>query len=421
MVHNDMTNYFTNNIKKNDSTNCCWIVLASVVSLVFPLHGARSILIIMALLGLLVNESRVINRKTALRLVLLLSVTILYFCNYFFNGDSSLLIDKRYISVVISVVFLIVVSIHMDTYKAGNHIGKNSLKVYTFAYWLLYGYCFLCLVDYILHNRFVGADPNAFHYGFDKLHYVDFGIICFFLFVFGYKMHRYRSSFLFALLCFILLPARVYKLLILCSIMLLFFKRMVRMIKRRRLFNSYFKITMVLLVGTIIFAWVWVFVLPQILQLKSSHYGLFDSSNLERFESDLYSIRVIIQERLWFKFLKYNSWKKYNTLAKTSDLYFVNIPDPHNSILLMMLYYSVIFTIIYIFLLSKVFDKLEGSTNDAFILAYLLSSCILHDLLDSNRIVLLVFLLMIPEIDATDKHIVVGNKSLFPGFKKLKI
>ena len=310
----------------------------------------------------------------------------------------------RWKSPLVSVLLLLAV------YLCSNQMKENNIsfsfkvqKVLDFFYFIIYIYCFNVLMIFTKDNlkdwsqRYYQLD--AFPFGW---HSVTFSVVMIFLFMLGIKLNHKRLTVIMALFSWIVLPARTYKLFVLSYVLLTLFNKQWKKIRKLRLFNSYFKLMLWMVLFIILGSLFWEYVVIDRVAVKTSHTSLFDTSNMERFRTIIYSLIVIIKQHLLFKGMTIVSYTDYGLLY---DNGWEIINGPHNSYLDVALNYSVFLALIYFYTISKVFDRLVVDEKcEKLIVSYLLTACILHELFESYHLLLLLTVIVLPDVRTNIKR-----------------
>lgn len=223
-------------------------------------------------------------------------------------------------------------------------------------------------------------------------HHVDFSVIVMFIFLLGIKRNYYITSSILAIASIIILPSRTMKLFFLLFIMCAILKKRINAIMHKWIFNSYFKLFLWLILGVVFISYIWLFVLCDFFSVVDGHEGLYDTSNFERFQTVLYAIFVIVKKGLILHGLDTNV--EYSTLVEFED-WMINL-GPHNSFISILLFYSVFFGGMYLFMFSKMIDAVNSEELVQFILPYLLCGCVLHDMFIGIRALMFLIVLFVP-------------------------
>lgn len=233
-----------------------------------------------------------------------------------------------------------------------------------------------------------------------NMSYVDFGIVGIFAVLIALKRHKRLLAILLSISIFIVVPGRTFRLFILLLAASLAYMK----IKNRiRLNKGIWKWTVFLIVAILCFSVIWCYVLVDFFPIALSHQSLYDFSNFFRFKANLYSIGVIIKDKLLFWGLSQEQQSNYtdvfpNFLVKSSALQPNEVNGPHNSYLSLVLFFGVIPSIILLYMLGEV---LKRNTSEYFfmiyVLPYLLICCILHDMLVDVRLMAILAVWILPE------------------------
>ena len=102
------------------------------------------------------------------------------------------------------------------------------------------------------------------------------------------------------------------------------------------------------------------------------HEGIYDTSNFERFQTIWDSAVAIIRKHLILGGAEYSNISAYMSQS-------INL-GPHNSFFSVLFFHSVFFGGIYLYLFSKFIDAIWSKDMLPFIIPYLLTACILHNM-----------------------------------------
>lgn len=372
-----------------------FLLLATIVAELpaFSMH-AGYILIFSLMLVVLVSVKTVEIRTLKLMMVIVIGWGMFVFLT------PSVLNDTHYLSNSIILVGILLLLLLMKESKVELYFNKRI----GFADWAYFGVYLICLFELV---GFAIDYPEIWQgaiitdtFFFNHYHHVDFSIIIMSIFFIGIKRRYWKMSIFLAILACVILPSRTMQLFFLLYVILYIFrKKIIRILKYLRANKSFFWLfTMTFLV--VILACFWIFVLGKYFSVGEGHDTLYNTSDYQRFESIIYAISVIIQEKLVFSGL--DTGKVYSELVDW--LPFSTVLGPHNSILGMILNYSLVFTGIYFGCLTTYIDKKMTDELFPFVVSYFLCSCILHDMFIGTRGFLFVVALVIPWKQKKDKH-----------------
>lgn len=367
---------------------CLIMFMSFVLSNITDLYYSAGYLsIISCIWGIIIYKE---NLKTTARNWIIMAALAVSLILFILNTQNVLEYGESRIAVVIFAnicIFFLLCSEKEDS-PAKTEIAVNSgYGIEDILYILLYIFCILSLYRYYLN----GGLDSSFIYG---QQYVSFSVLIMFLFMFGIKLnHRFMSAILAIVTC-IILPSRTFQFFILLYIICRLFSDKIEKILQKRAFNSSLKIIIWLFVGTMILAYIWVFVLGKYIQIYDGHgaalfNNVYDASNFGRFGTYIYALAVIFQEKPFFRGI--GELADYETLVDIEGVFHFS---PHNSYLQLFIFYSIVFGILVIVITSKIIDKYMYKENIPFIIPYLFITCILHDLLTTNLSVYLLVLFM---------------------------
>lgn len=388
-----------NSIKKVNinQMNEILYLFGSILCILMSDHSAYVILLF-SLFVILSEKKR--PRKDEIRIVLLLLAGTVTYLIFNFRGGLDLLSgNMEWLQVAIDMSILVSAIFHIQARSDKlNKQNKTLITFYKLSYYMIYAISVFEVFKFILTHWITGNDPRAYRYLYG-LHESDFAVILIFAFSWGIKLKKYNSVLFLALLSFFFVPSRTYKFFIILFALITIFKRELYRIRKLALFNSYFKIIIFIIAFMAIFSSVWVLVLSWKYQLNESHVGIFDISNQGRMESILYAFRVIVEQLLIFKGIPISVMGSsvYSDMASMRGFHATSMFFPHNTYLLLLVQYSVVVGLIYLYVIARVFEKLKTKINDTIILSYLITACVLHNMLSAGRLFILITILMITE------------------------
>ncbi|MBR6565435.1 MAG: hypothetical protein IKK79_01335 [Spirochaetaceae bacterium] len=370
-----------------------------------PLNSSSGYLILLVLVISLysaIKKGKIKNKKIS---KYYLTIFVIFFCwvLYLILMYSELKKNKVYMN---NSILMLCTGIFASLYglilsqnvsECKNNINNKTILI-DYLYYILYVYILSNLLFYGYHNisdwqNRMYLENNTFTFGY---HHVDFSVISFFVIAIGVKRCHYVSALLLIILSWQILPSRTFKLFILLYILfvLIMYTKELKKGVFKLLSKSISVNILLLFILTMLFALVFIVVLPSFFEVQSSHHGLYDTSNTDRFNGFLYALEVIYHEKLYLSGILPN--ESYEMII--SDSKFKTSVYPHNSYLSIFLYYSIFFGLTYLIgiflLLQKYFTNKK---NIPFIFSYLITACILHDMLISVRIFVFLTILLIPE------------------------
>jgi len=203
---------------------------------------------------------------------------------------------------------------------------------------------------------------------------------------------------------FIIVPGRTFRLFIILLLAAEFYLYLKKKGYPRVKATEYFGFwTILLIIGILIFSYIWCYVLVHFFEVTESHVSLYDFSNFFRFRANLYTTSVIIKEKLLLHGIteyQREQWDSYfpNYLHMSS----MNTPDdlcsPHNGYFSIMLFLGVIPFVMLIYTISRILRKI--SMEDFFVvyvLPYMLTACILHDTFVDIRLFAIMTVWILPK------------------------
>lgn len=377
---------------------CLIMFMSFVLSNITDLYYSAGYLSIFSCIcGIIIYKK---NLRTTIRNWILIVAAAISLILFLMNTQNVLEYGESRIAIVIFAnlcIFSLLCSERGDSSAKAKIAVNSGYGIEDILYGLLFIFCILSLYRYYLS----GGRDSSFIYG---QQYVSFSVIIMFLFLFGIKLnHRLMSTILAVVTC-IVLPSRTFQFFILLYIICRLFSDKIEKILQKRAFNSSLKIITWLFVGTMILAYIWVFVLGKYIQIYDGHgesllNNMYDASNFGRFGTYIYALAAIFQEKPFFKGI--GELVDYETLVDMDGVFRFS---PHNSYLQLLIFYSIVFGILVIVITSKIIDKYMYKENIPFIIPYLFITCILHDLLTTNLSAYLLVLFMDQKIKVSTKE-----------------
>lgn len=353
----------------------------AVAMFVTPLQSSAGYLILLSLIFCCITSK--ITLRTSDRIyILMFAIAFVLYIIFMLSEFVNIYVSFRNNAIII---FSIGVLLTIFRY---NELEKDTKSIfyYDILYYILLFFVFFYLLKFAIGylGNWSGRmyDRKSFPFGY---HHVDFSIIVILCFIFGIRRAHYISSSLLVLFSWLILPARTSRLFfILFLFFFVLFK--IKELRRRILFffpKSVFSFCIIVFVLCMLFALFFVLVLPNFMEVKDTHAGLYDTSNKDRFTGFLYALQIIWDKKLFLKGIFPSS--QYSQLIPKSS-YITEVP-PHSSFLSLILYYSIIFGGLYLFGIARWMQKKYTlSVKDGCILlSYIITSLILHDMLIGPR------------------------------------
>lgn len=353
----------------------------AVAMFVTPLQSSAGYLILCSLLFCLLTSK--VTLKTPDRLYLLM-LTITFLLYYFLMipqfKESNNSFDKGAILIFATGVL---VTVFRDSYLEKD---KNGMYFYDMLYFIMLIFILFYLAKFAL--VYLGNwsrrmyDLKTFPFGY---HHVDFSIIVILCFILGIRRAHFISSFLLVLFSWIILPTRTSRLFFLLFI---FFILLIKIKEFKHMFllflpKSVFSFSIIIFSLFILLSFFFVLILPNFMEVQTTHAGLYDTSNKDRFTGFLYALQIIWNKKLLIKGVFPSP--QYSQLVPMSS--YITETPPHSSFLSMILYYSVLFGGLYFLGLTRWMQKRYTKTiqDGCILLSYIITSFILHDMLYGPR------------------------------------
>lgn len=376
-----------------------WILLTFAVLFVTTsvFYSTGAIILSFSAVAILLVGYRV-NKEIKIELLLCISL-----CLMFLNTQDVFSGNERWKLPLVSTFMLI--AFHQILIKRKKEQSEIKLsysvkKIADFLYYIVWIWGMYEILRFIVlslkdwENRRVN-----YIYPFE-MHYVDFTFVLLFIFNFGIKTRHYFTTIFLTLISVAVFPARMYTFYIVLFCCIYLFHQQIRKILNTFRMNDYFKIIMLFAVAVTILSLIWTFVFVKVFEVADTHQGYFDDSNQLRFMTVVYALQIIRKYKLIFKGMPSMSWFEYGQIIQSP---LATDDGPHNSYVMMILYYGVFFSIMYCFLLSKIFNKSSSRVNDAIIVSYLMCAGILHLTLEGYRLFLILVIVMMPDWYFEDK------------------
>lgn len=250
---------------------------------------------------------------------------------------------------------------------------------------------FLMFIDYIGQILLYRMTQSATAFR-NESQYVSFSIEVLMIYMYGMKRGHVLFSWILAIATVICIPSRTFLVFIFFHVLCYLFKDRLEKILRKGPFKTTFRIMFLFSIIFIIIGLLFVYVFPQVLTMTAGHGGiteLFDSSNYSRFRSIVYALYALLKSAPFF-----NGIAEFDSYFTIGNIGFINMHHPHNSYLQLMVFYSICFGGIVIYMISKIFDQYMQGINICFIIPYIIIANILHDLFTTNIFLFLVILNM---------------------------
>lgn len=371
-----------NDIIQSENLIFSILIIAGVLSYASPLYTVSGYIIMLALILALALGWRKVEIKKIWLMIGFISLGVIYI-----TVTPSVFVNTQYLNNAILMAAMVGVffTILPDNVNS-KEITNSSITILDVSY---FAYFFICMYELLKYAYCNIGDWSARIYVVNSTfpaehHHVDFSVVVMLAFIIGMKRGFHILSFILAISAWIILPARTMKLFFIIFILCWLLKdRIYELCKNHKLINSCFKWMIFFVIGIIIFSLIWVFVLGAYLSTANAHEGLYDTSNMGRFQTDLYAARIIMNQKLFLNGIDTTALDE--SIRGFKDYPWAHFFIPHNSYLIVLLHYSVVFGGMWLFCISKLVDKFFDSQTIPYILAYLLCGCILHGMLTGPR------------------------------------
>ncbi len=369
-----------------------WIAIGlSILFIITPMFYSTGIIIlIFSITSILVVGFRT-NKEIRLEILLIISlIVMLSITENAFSGN-----ERWKLPLVSSCMLIAFRQIQLN--REAKTVNKLSISVkvivnllfYTIWIWGMYE-----IIRFIVVSLGNWEQRRVLYlYPFD-MHYVDFTFMLIFIFNFGVKTKHFFTTLVFTLISIAVFPARMYTFYIVFFCLIYFFHKKIKKYLKLIQLNNYFVLILIFAISVTILAILWTLILTNIFKVNATHQGYFDDSNQMRFMTVVYALQVISKYRPVFTGFPSISWLQYSELIQSP---FATNNGPHNSYILMILYYGIVFSLIYWYMMSRIFNKASSRINDSIIISYLLCAGILHLTLEGYRLFFILSILMIPD------------------------
>lgn len=368
------------------------IVLVTIT----PLHYSLFYVVCAWMLILICLNRRNLKFKvTKLKNVFLLALSL--FLYLLLTPD--LLVTSYWKSAIVACIIIINFYLFFPGYRNYKEmiIIKDNMT-YELLYWVLYIYDFGQVVWYAIRTRtelwkfFISERSYNTLFPFGE-HYVDFSIILIFIFSFGMKRTHYMSTFFLSILTWFVLPSRTYKLYIILFVLCSLGKGAIYKALKKIWKYKWFLFITLITMGILIFSYVWVEILNEFLIIAESHGGIYDASNYERFLTILNAASIIVKKHLFVQGLSVTT-EDFAQLNGYSNIAMVN--GPHNSYYSLILYFGILLAGAIIYILIKILDDVTIAGNVSYIIPYILTASILHDMFVGYRLIMFIMIVLMP-------------------------
>ena len=364
-------------------------ILSVVLSIMTPLHGQSGFLMMGALAVVLVlNIHRLINKRIALIIVI---QTIIYFLFIMFTPN--IMKDMGQLNISITMYTTMIVGTLCILEQKSDCCSIRKLYCLDSVCEVVWVLMMVELIKYAMKYSETWSFRLSTEADFWGIyHHVDFSVLTFLVCAILLKRRKYIESLILAGSAWFILPSRTLKMLLILCLIIYFLRNIIYNICN----NSFLRHSIVwiffLLVASFAFSYVWINYLGLFFSVVEGHEGLYDTSNLERFQTIIYAGKVIIKQNLILGGVDRGCI--YSKIIK--NLPYIVTNGPHNSYIAIILYYSVCFGGIYLFFISKVIDKYMSANLIPLVITYLLTACILHGMFEGPRGILFIAMLIIP-------------------------
>ncbi|PPK46363.1 hypothetical protein [Clostridium algidicarnis] len=226
------------------------------------------------------------------------------------------------------------------------------------------------------------------------------GIIIFLFFLFNYKNNK-KFGKLITILYIVYLKSRGFVLMIVLFYIIKIFKSFIDKAKNMFFLNKIFKIFIIMIVFIYFFSILWVYNISTS-NLKPYKQGINDTSNRIRFLANVRVFDLIKENKSLIMYGYDNDLKKVlgiNSEDTAEHQHFndMRLVQTHNTILSIIIKTGILFSVLYLLIVSKIIDKYYVKENIEYIFPYLINSMYMHSLLNTSFLVFWVLILHIPQ------------------------
>lgn len=386
-------------MKNNNSLNSiCSIMLIYIITMFFtPLYQSAGWVTMGMLLVVFLLCKKTLKRKNVFFYLLF----FLAFVVWVISSEDILIERGRFNSLLVTIAMVCVYSLVIQNYYDRNEskkmafLAQGNSRLIDFLCAVLLAICFFYIIKYIIHylptwSDRINAEPDFMA----DYNHVDFSVVVMITFFLGLKRNYILPSYILLIITAIALPARTMKAFILCYCFCSFMGGTIMKIYDKSMtLNKIYKWMIAMMVLIISVCYCWVNILPKYLRIQEVHEGLYDYSNYLRSKTILYSVQLILEKRLIFSGI-YTSRPDYEYLIPNS-LYSTSL-GPHNSFLIILLNFSLVFGGLYLMWMSGMLDKFFDKKSMPFIISYLMCGLILHDMFMGIRMIYFLTALILP-------------------------
>lgn len=373
---------------------CIVLLLSCILVIMTPLNTYSGYIMIFSLLVcVLFSLGKIHIEKDIIQYCLLFILSFALYVIFYPNELFDIYFNNALIMFLTAICLLPIFRFYNKS-EIGETYKLHQINLIDCLYFILLIYSLFEVLYFGISNINVWEKRMEFQYQTFPFayHHVDFSVIVMFVFLLGVKRNYYITSSILTIVSLIVLPSRTMRLFFLLFVMCAILKKRINAIMHKWIFNSYFKLFLWLILGVVFISYIWLFVLCDFFSIVDGHEGLYDTSNFERFQTVLYAIFVIVKKGLILHGLDTNV--EYSTLVEFED-WMINL-GPHNSFISILLFYSVFFGGMYLFMFSKMIDTVNSEELVQFILPYLLCGCVLHDMFIGIRALMFLIVLFVP-------------------------
>jgi hypothetical protein len=259
------------------------------------------------------------------------------------------------------------------------------------------------MLSFLIYNIYITVVAGSNELTFNTLadsNYV--GILVFMFFLYSNKMGKIAGILLGIYYAVFMNSSRSYLLLIILFYIVFFLNRKITDFFQRH--NVGFgKVLTFLTIFSVVLSFIWVFIVSAS-GTSAYHESLNDMSNRVRFVANLYALNTFTDLKnnwLWgYGFSIMNALGisgSADVAYNTSYFLDAKLVQPHNSYINILLRMGLIPGIIYLVVISKLLNRINGTINYAYLLPYLVNAMFMHSLLNGKWLLFLVIILLMPQ------------------------
>jgi len=365
---------------KNEEHLSNMVVLSIIISLF--ISSNNGVILLGCMVASCIFSRKILIRKKYERIVL---ANLLCYVVYILNTPGIFGNASAYFShVTLMLFFVLIFSLEYTVRPTKNQSNLYHIDLIDLLYFFLFSGYVLLLIIYWKESDYYVLD--------ERMHQVDFSFYTFLVSMIGLKRKWFISSLALIFASIIILPSRALKVMYLVFFVCMVFKKKIFFVLEKFKINNSYKMMVVLVVFSVVFSFLWVTALHDIIGVKSHHEGLLDTSSFGHAQSILNGLDIILSSHNIFGGIGH---QVKNALSEKVMAY-GNI-YPHFSYFSILIDESILYGLVYLYSISKILDEYWDVDNILYVLPYLVGACTLFDLFIGARFALFLAMLRVPE------------------------